>query len=326
MRNFHKLLQRLHRILRCSRQLPQNLRKKQHKKHLPNSPTMHKLQLEKPLDKFQQILLEEIKALSLKNCPYKLGSTVEILGEKNAPTLELLHKLKPWRKGPFDIFGTFIDTEWNSDIKYSIIENFLNINEKTVIDIGANNGYYLFRMSQKNPKSLTGIDPNGHSFLQFFLLRKLLGIDVDFWRLGVEDLSVLGKFDTAIFLGVLYHRKDPIGALKNIFNALNKGGELILDSLIIDSQKPICLCPTSYAKMTNVHFIPSIKTLQNWLLKTGFKEIVHIKTIKTTTQEQRKTEWINSQSLDNFLDPNNQNKTIEGHDAPIRHYIKAIKK
>jgi tRNA (mo5U34)-methyltransferase len=38
----------------------------------------------------------------------------------------------------------------------------------------------------------------------------------------------------------------------------------------------------------------------------------------TSLEEQRATEWMDSQSLADFLDPNNQTKTIEGYPAPLR--------
>jgi tRNA (mo5U34)-methyltransferase len=28
---------------------------------------------------------------------------------------DLMNQMKPWKKGPLQIFGTFIDTEWRSD-------------------------------------------------------------------------------------------------------------------------------------------------------------------------------------------------------------------
>jgi tRNA (mo5U34)-methyltransferase len=39
---------------------------------------------------------------------------------------------------------------------------------------------------------------------------------------------------------------------------------------------------------------------------------------QTTSDEQRKTDWIDTESLENFLDPNDPSKTIEGYPAPLR--------
>ena len=61
-------------------------------------------------------------------------------------------KLIPWRKGPFCVSSTYIDSEWQSNIKYNLLEPYFDLNNKTVADIGCNNGYYMFRMLEDNPK------------------------------------------------------------------------------------------------------------------------------------------------------------------------------
>jgi tRNA (mo5U34)-methyltransferase len=38
----------------------------------------------------------------------------------------------------------------------------------------------------------------------------------------------------------------------------------------------------------------------------------------TTSAEQRKTDWIQTESLKDFLDPDNPSKTVEGYPAPVR--------
>jgi tRNA (mo5U34)-methyltransferase len=52
--------------------------------------------------------------------------------------------------------------------------------------------------------------------------------------------------------------------------------------------------------------------------KVGFKNIRVVDVGLTTLEEQRTTEWMHSQSLLDFLDPNDFGKTIEGYPAPLR--------
>jgi len=78
-----------------------------------------------------------------------------------------------------------------------------------------------------------------------------------------------------------------------------------------------------YAKMGNVWFIPSPATLQLWLRRMGFKEVEVVDVDQTSLEEQRTTEWMNFESLSDFLDPNDQNLTIEGYPAPKRVVIVA---
>ncbi|MEF3191212.1 MAG: DUF1698 domain-containing protein, partial [Campylobacterales bacterium] len=74
------------------------------------------------------------------------------------------------------------------------------------------------------------------------------------------------------------------------------------------------------------YFIPTIAALRNWLTRSGFVDIKVLATKPTDTTEQRKTEWINGQSLEDFLDPIDPSKTIEGYPAPRRVYIQARRK
>ena len=107
------------------------------------------------------------------NITININDTISIKSDndqEDKQLFDLLQALKPWRKGPFEIFDYFIDTEWQSFIKYKIIEPYLNIENKTIIDVGCNNGYYLFKMLEKNPKLLIGIDPSAIFKMQFDLI------------------------------------------------------------------------------------------------------------------------------------------------------------
>ncbi|GMB90485.1 tRNA U34 carboxymethyltransferase [Helicobacter ailurogastricus] len=238
--------------------------------------------------------------------------------------------LKPWRKGPFCFFqgdrhadrGFCIDSEWQSYMKWDLIKTAVNLEGLEVGDIGCNNGYYLFCMQGLKPKSLTGFDPSALYEKQFKWLNGFLKTPIVYERLGVEDLRTYAKrFDALFCLGVLYHRKDPHSTLKALHMGLKPSGVLVLDTLVFNSPLEVALCPSTYAKMSNVYFIPSIKALQNWAFKAGFKECFLLALSPTTTQEQRKTPWIEGLSLESFLDPSDSTKSIEGYPAPTRGYF-----
>jgi len=233
--------------------------------------------------------------------------------------------LKPWRKGPFKLFDTFIDAEWQSFIKYNLLEPHFNLENKIVGDIGCNNGYYLFRMLSQNPKKLVGFDPSALYKTQFDFINHFMQSTIVYELLGVEHLPFYEhKFDILFCLGVLYHRSDPIATLKSLYQGLNPDGELILDTFMIDGDAPVALSPSkSYSKIPNIYFIPTIPALYNWLERAKFKEITLLEIKKTDAKEQRKTDWIYGESLENFLDPTNSALTVEGYPAPKRVYIKA---
>jgi len=266
------------------------------------------------------------------NVAVSLGDIVDIqiagLSEEEAIQIkESALLMKPWRKGPFRINDLFIDSEWQSQIKYNLLEPHFNLQDKIVGDIGCNNGYYLFRMLSQKPKKLIGFDPSAIYYSQFMFLDHFIKSDIVYELLGVEHVEYYEhKFDTLFCLGVLYHRSDPVAMLKSLFKGLNKGGELILDTFMIDGEGEMCLTPRDrYSKIPNIYFVPTVSALKNWCLRAGFESVEVLEIMKTDLNEQRKTEWIDTQSLEDFLDPNDPEKTVEGYPAPKRVYIKAVK-
>ncbi len=249
----------------------------------------------------------------------------DISDERKEEIDKIARMMKPWRKGPFKVFDTFIDSEWNSAIKYNLLKPYFNLKDKCVADIGCNNGYYMFRMLEQKPTKIVGFDPSPLCLTQFDFINHFVKSDIKYELLGIEHLEFYKqKFDTIFCLGVLYHRPDPVGALKSLKKGLNKGGELFLDTFMIDGEEEIALTPNkTYSKIPNIYFVPTIPALRNWCLRAGFKEFEVLEIKKTKADEQRKTEWIPGQSLDNFLDENDPNYTVEGYPAPKRVYIRA---
>ena len=278
-------------------------------------------------------LQEALKALPVyENVEVRLGDAVEVqiahMRTEDAATIEQTARMMlPWRKGPFVINDLFIDSEWQSQIKYNLLEPHFNLKDKVVGDIGCNNGYYLFRMLSHKPKKLIGFDPSAIYYSQFQFIDHFVDSGIVYEMLGVEHVEFYEhKFDTLFCLGVLYHRSDPVGMLKSLYKGLNKGGELILDTFMIDGEDEVCLTPKErYSKIPNIYFIPTVNALKNWCHRAGFADVEVLEIKKTDLNEQRKTEWIATQSLEDFLDPNDPNKTVEGYPAPKRVYIKAYR-
>ncbi|MCH5336403.1 MAG: tRNA 5-methoxyuridine(34)/uridine 5-oxyacetic acid(34) synthase CmoB [Campylobacter sp.] len=272
-------------------------------------------------------LYKRIENLKKLECEFWLSKSVNLKSNQSQSEeiKNIALELKPWRKGPFCIDELFIDTEWQSFIKFDILKPFMNeISDKIVADVGCNNGYYMFKMLEFNPAKLIGFDPSVKYRLQFELINALAKTQIKYELLGVEDLSTYAlKFDVIFCLGVIYHRMDPIKMLKDLKMSLNKGGVVFLDTMYIEDEREIALFPRkTYSKISNIFFIPSILALRNWCERAGFKEFEVLATKKTDKNEQRKTEWIDSYSLENFLNPNDENLTCEGYEAPKRVYVK----
>ncbi|MDN3652916.1 tRNA 5-methoxyuridine(34)/uridine 5-oxyacetic acid(34) synthase CmoB [Thalassotalea ponticola] len=236
----------------------------------------------------------------------------------------LLKNFKPWRKGPYHVHGIDIDTEWRSDFKWDrLAPHISDLNGRYVLDIGCGSGYHLWRMRGAGASFVVGIDPTQLFLMQFLAMQHFINdANVNLLPLGVEQLPELKAFDTVFAMGVLYHRKSPIDFLQQLKAQLVKGGELILETLVIEGDENTVLVPGErYAKMRNVWFIPSTAALVFWMERLGFKNVRVVNTDQTAFEEQRKTEWMDTESLQDFLDPNDANKTIEGYPAPLRAII-----
>lgn len=247
--------------------------------------------------------------------------------EQNANVLAALKGLMPWRKGPFQFFDTKVETEWRSDWKWDRIEPHLaSLKGRTILDVGCGSGYHMWRMLGAGAKRVVGVDPSKLFFWQFEAAKKYVTQaqgelpPVHLLPFKMEDVPAnLKAFDTVFSMGVLYHRRSPLDHLTELQQVVRPGGEVVLETLVIEGEEGQVLVPDDrYAMMRNVWFLPSAKTLCQWMRRLGFKNVRIVEQNYTTLEEQRTTDWMGFNSLKDFLDPNDPRKTVEGHPAPLR--------
>lgn len=283
------------------------------------------------LQRIQALQLPEHYTRNFASSAIELGAAGELETASFKPLETIAQNLIPWRKGPFSLFGLEIDAEWRSDYKWERLESKLgNLSNKTILDIGCNNGYFMFRMAAQNPRLVLGIDPVLHNLCQFELLKKLSSLSsLHFELFGVEHVSYFQQmFDTIFSMGIIYHHRHPIQQLLDMREALKPGGQLVLETIGIPGEATVALFPEeSYAKMSNVWFVPTLNCLINWAKRARFCEIEVVADTPLTSDEQRLTKWCPppKQSLADFLNPQNPNATIEGYPAPRRFCIIARK-
>ena len=223
--------------------------------------------------------------------------------------------LIPWRKGPFNLFGCEIDSEWQSQLKWNRVKSHLNLEGKRVLDIGCSNGYFGYRMLQAGATSVLGLEAFEPFVLQagmvnFFAQTKNVVIP---HRFGSNPLP--HRFDTVFSMGVSYHQRDLQTHLLSLQQAVEPSGEVVLETLVADSD----LIPKErYANMRNVWLVPCISTLETHLAKAGFTDSRILDVSTTTTLEQRRTAHSPGMSLQDALDPDDPTRTIEGYPAPKR--------
>ena len=233
-----------------------------------------------------------------------------------------LMALHPWRKGPLVLGGQRIDTEWRSDWKWNRVAPHVDLEGHRVLDIGCGNGYFGLRMLGAGAKLVVGIDPTVLFVVQHLACRHFSGDLPNYvLPLGIEDLpDIPVAMDSVFSMGVLYHRRDPVHHLKRIRLLLKTGGTMVLETLVLpESREGDLLIPEGrYARMRNVWAVPGTQRLLNWVDEAGFKNTRVVSVSPTTTSEQRSTDWMSFESLEQALDPGEQSLTIEGHPAPVR--------
>lgn len=258
-----------------------------------------------------------------------IGSPGDLNAAQCLALASALRVLHPWRKGPFNFFGTLIDTEWRSDWKWQrIAAHLAPLAGRRVLDVGCGSGYHLWRMRGAGAAFVLGIDPALLGFAQFAAAKRYLGQEpVYFAPAKLEELPPgSATFDTVFSMGVIYHRRDPLAHLAELLATLRPGGELVLETLVIEGDAQAVLHPQGrYAQMRNVFAIPSPDMLAGWLRSVGCCDVRVVDINRTSCAEQRRTDWMTYQSLADFLDANNPLRTVEGHPAPIRAVVLAKK-
>lgn len=232
----------------------------------------------------------------------------------------LLKRLSPWRKGPFSVGGILIDAEWRSDRKWSRLEHVIApLEDRLVLDVGCGNGYYALRMRGKGARVVIGLDPLLNHIVQHAAIRHFMPPEpVHLLPLRLHELPQGSAFDTVFSMGVLYHQRAPAEHLADLRRALKDGGELVLESLVLPGRMRQARTPERYARMKNVWQLPTEPLLLDWLEQAGFTEARTVDVSRTTTGEQRRTDWMSFDSLAEALDPADSGLTIEGWPAPLR--------
>ncbi|MES9990331.1 MAG: tRNA 5-methoxyuridine(34)/uridine 5-oxyacetic acid(34) synthase CmoB [Candidatus Thiodiazotropha sp.] len=279
------------------------------------------------LERWHDMLYElpriSVSSIDLQTAKVRAGEPGDCDQTTRDGLMRLLSGLHPWRKGPYEICGIHLDTEWRSDLKWERLRQEIQpLQGRIVLDVGCGNGYHAWRMLGEGAELVIGIDPTQLFVIQFEAIKHFLGAQhpVHLFPLGIEQLpSNLKAFDSVFSMGVFYHRQSPFAHLIELRDALCEGGELVLETLVIEGAENEVLVPKGrYAKMRNVWFIPTPMTLHNWLKRVGFRDVKLVDVSVTTIEEQRSTEWMRFESLRDYLDPDDSNLTIEGYPAPRR--------
>jgi len=253
----------------------------------------------------------------------------------------VLHRLGPWRKGPFQLDGVDIDAEWRADRKWDrLAPHLAPLDGRRVLDVGSGSGYHLWRMHAAGAAAVLGIEPMLLFDTQFRAVARYAPFSaVQQLPLRLQDLAGSRlSFDTVFSMGVLYHAKQPLDHLAQLGALLRPGGQLVLDTLVLPDIDPtpglefacegasesasgvdrVMALPGRYAGMRNIDQLPSLARLHRWLASSGFTAMRSVSMARTGIGEQRATAWSGKRSLADVLMPDDPTRTLEGHPAPCR--------
>jgi tRNA (mo5U34)-methyltransferase len=101
-----------------------------------------------------------------------------------------------------------------------------------VLDVGSRDGFFAFEMERRGAGVLA-VDYTRSDATGFALAAELLGSRVEYRLENVYNLSpqAHGHFDLVLFLGVVYHLRNPIRALDAIRSVCRPGGLLFVESV-----------------------------------------------------------------------------------------------
>jgi len=285
------------------------------------------------LKKWENILNKlpgiETNYLNILNASIAIGKKNEISKDKLENLEAELIKLSPWRKGPFDIFGLEIDSEWRSDKKWERIESYLpTAKNMRICDIGCSNGYYSYKLLTLKPELIVGMEKTALYVIQFLATK--------FYAKQIQELVVLPcssedfdskllDFDLILSMGILYHAKNPNHHINSINNLVKKNGYVILETIISNLPDNINIKKDeTYAGMKNIGTIFTKNNLVDLLSNNGFKNIEIVNDSFTNSSEQRETKWMQGKSFKDFTLQNGN--TLEGYPPVCRSILVAQKK
>ncbi|HLH28402.1 MAG TPA: methyltransferase domain-containing protein, partial [Acidimicrobiales bacterium] len=155
---------------------------------------------------------------------------------------------------------------------------------KTVLDVGAYDGFFSFEAERRGAKRVLATDDycwsipggmtDGRGFdIAHWALRSM----VEKRRIAVEDLGpeTVGMFDYVLFLGVLYHAPDPLGYLRRVFSVCRETAivETHVDALDYDRPAMVFYQGDTLNSDASNFWGPNRLCVEQMLTEVGFRRV-----------------------------------------------------
>ena len=120
-----------------------------------------------------------------------------------------------------------------------------DLSGKSVLDIGAWDGWFSFRAEQAGANRVIALDcRDGEARRGFDLAREALGSSVEYVVADfmTNDLAGLGEFDVVLFLGVLYHLREPVIGLERLARLTRRLALIETEAITVGGSPDASLC------------------------------------------------------------------------------------
>jgi tRNA (mo5U34)-methyltransferase len=143
------------------------------------------------------------------------------------------------------------------------------------LDLGTRDGFFAFELERRGAEVMA-VDYLSSEDSGFAVAAELLGSRVTYVQRNLYDLDAsLGTFDLVLFLGLLYHLPDPLGALRVVRNLTRT--RMVLETLVLDfggssDELPLMrfFAGASWAGDPTNYWGPNVRCVEEMLGETEF--------------------------------------------------------
>lgn len=149
---------------------------------------------------------------------------------------------------------------------------------KSVIDIGAWDGFFSFLAEKRGSEDVLATDTtineggNWGATAGFEYARKKLNSKVLYGIFNIEKPYPCGTFDLVLFYGVLYHLKSPLVAMENLAKLTEVGGKCLIETAISQTNdRPVLEYRPGFDNDPTNYFYPNHLWVELASKQVGFK-------------------------------------------------------
>ena len=171
-----------------------------------------------------------------------------------------------------------------------------DLNGKTVLDIGAANGFFSFEFYKRVAKEVIAMDVSDKFWNED--LNQLMGTKVKFKLNDITKLDEsFGKFDVVFCSNVLQHSSDIFGNIERI-KSVTKGMAIICTAISKDGlNHPIAefaggkISKSGKKQVFGTFWKPNMICLKEMALAAGFSRVEEISTVRMEREDVKAHAW-----------------------------------